>query len=312
MIERDKDVFAQFQTLLGEVHKRIVGVEETIENTLIAIFSDGHILLESVPGMGKTMMARAISETVDCSFKRVQCTPDLSTRDLLGQVVFNEEKKMYDLQKGPIFTNLLLVDEINRAPPITQSALLECMAEKQVTLAGQSYALNQPFIIMATQNPVEQAGTYVLPEAQKDRFMLKVFVKYPTAEDEIKIVKSKLRDEPIEKVFSPAEVLIIRDEIKYNVSLSDTLLDYVVQVVDATRDRREVSTGASPRASIAFMRCSKTRAFMHGRDHVVAEDIQALAYPILRHRIILNPNISEYGTTPDDIIEKILKNVEAP
>lgn len=312
MIERDKDVHAQFQRLLGEVHKRIIGIEESIENTLIAIFSDGHILLESVPGMGKTMMAKAVSDTLDCTFKRVQCTPDLSTRDLLGQVAYNEEKKKYGLQKGPIFTNLLLVDEINRAPPITQSALLECMAEKQVTLGGESYALPQPFTIMATQNPIEQAGTYVLPEAQKDRFMVKVFVKYPNPEDEIAIVKSKLKDETIEKVFSPAEVLIIRDEIKNNVTISDTLLDYVVRIVNATRDRREAATGASPRASIAFMRAGKTKAFLHGRDHVVVEDIQSLAYPILRHRVLLNPNVAEYGTTSDDIIEKILKTVEPP
>jgi MoxR-like ATPase len=312
MIERDKDVYAQFQRMVSEIHKEIIGVEDVIENTLIAIFSDGHILLESVPGMGKTMLARAVADTLDCSFKRVQCTPDLSTKDLLGEVVFDEEKKKYTLHKGPIFTNLLLVDEINRAPPITQSALLECMAEKQVTLSGQSYPMPQPFTIIATQNPVEQAGTYVLPEAQKDRFMVKVSVKYPRPEDEISIVKSKLKVEQIQKVFSPAEVLIIRDEIKNNVSMSDTLLDYVVRIIDATRERREVATGASPRASIAFMRAGKTRAFLYGRDHVTAEDIQLLAYPILRHRLILNPNVAEYGTTADDIIEKILKNIEAP
>jgi len=230
----------------------------------------------------------------------------------MGESTFNQESKKYELRKGPLFTNILLADELNRAPPITQSALLEVMAEKQVTLGGVSYEVPRPFTVIATMNPIEQAGTYVLPEAQKDRFLFKVFVSYPTKEDEISIIKSKLHAVEIGKIFTPPEILIIREEIKNRVNVSETLLEYSVKLVESTRDRREVATGASPRASIAFMRAAKTRAFLHGRDHVTVEDLQVLAYPILRHRVLLNPTVEEYGTTPDEIIGKVLDHVEAP
>lgn len=312
MVERDKEVGQQFSRLLDEIHKRIVGMEETIENTLIAIFSGGHVLLESVPGMGKTMMSKTIADALDCTFKRVQSTGDLTPSNLVGETIYDEKENKYILRKGPIFTNILLMDEINRAPPLTQSALLEIMEEKQVTAMGTTYEVPKPFLVVATQNPVEQVGTYPLPEAQKDRFLFKVVIDYPSKEDEINIVKSKTVYESLEKIFNPAEIMIIGEEIKSSVTISDTLIEYAVKIVDETRVYRGVATGASPRASIYFMNTGKTRAFLHGRDHVIVEDIQSLAYPLLRHRIILDPNVKEFGTTADDVITKVLNLIEPP
>ncbi|MFH0861304.1 MAG: MoxR family ATPase [Candidatus Altiarchaeota archaeon] len=311
-LEKDKDVFQQFSRIINEVHKVIIGNDDIIEGVLISLFCGGHILLESVPGMGKTVLANTIAKTIDCDFKRVQCTNDLTPTELLGESIYDEEEAKYLLRKGPVFTNLLLIDEINRAPPLTQSALLEVMEEKTATFRGVSYKLPQPFIVIATQNPVEQVGTNPLPEAQKDRFLLKLDLEYLSKEDELSILKSKSHHEEVQKVFTPAEALIIKDEIAANVTISETLLDYVTKIVRATRERREVWTGASPRAEIAFMNTGKARAFLHGRDHVTVEDIQYLAYPILRHRIILDPNVRDYGTTTDEVIEKVLSQIEAP
>jgi len=312
MIERDKDVGQQFMRILDEVHKRVIGMDEAIETILIAIFSGGHILLESVPGMGKTMMSRTIADALDCSFKRVQCTADLAPKDMIGDSVYDDKEGKYVLRKGPIFANILLVDEINRAPPLTQSALLEVMEEKQATVRGTTYELPKPFTVLATQNPVEQAGTYPLPEAQKDRFLFKVMISYPTKEDEINIVKSRFEEEKVERIFNPAEIIILQKEIANNVHISDTLIEYSVKIVEATRTFRGVSTGGSIRPSLSFRICAQTRAFLHGRDHVIVEDIQYLALPLLRHRLILDPNVKEFGTTPDDIIGKILQRTEPP
>lgn len=311
-LERDKDVYQQFRQLYDEVHKRIVGNEEVIQGLVIAIFSGGHVILESVPGMGKTMLTKAVADTMEMDFKRIQCTPDLTAHDIVGKVNYDEGTKQYTLEKGPIFTNLLLVDEVNRAPPKTQSALLEAMAEASVTLGGSTHQLPKPCTVMATQNPVEQAGTYPLPEAQKDRFLFQVNMTYLSIEDEVKIMKTKLSEAKISKVFNPPEILILREEIKNNVNVSDSILEYAVRIVDATRKRREVATGGSPRASIAFMQASKAKAFLEGRDYVTAEDIKALSFPILRHRIILNPDSKDFGVTTDDIIAKVLEQVEAP
>jgi MoxR-like ATPase len=312
MIERDKDVGQQFMRILDEVHKRVVGMEEAIETILIAIFAGGHILLESVPGMGKTMMSRTIADALDCTFKRVQCTADLAPKDLIGDSVYDDKEGKYILRKGPIFTNILLVDEINRAPPLTQSGLLEVMEEKQATVRGTTYELPKPFTVLATQNPVEQAGTYPLPEAQKDRFLFKVNISYPTKEDEISIVKSRFDDEKVEKIFNPAEIVILQREIQSNVHMSDTLIEYAVKIVEATRTFRGVATGGSIRPSLSFRYTAQTRAFLHGRDHVTLDDIQYLSFPLLRHRLILDPNVKEFGTTPDDIIGKILARIEPP
>lgn len=312
MIEEGKDIFQQFSRLRDEVHKVIIGNDDVIDAILIALFCEGHVLLESVPGMGKTLLAKTMAQTLECDFMRVQCTPDLTPSDLMGESIFDEEEKKYVLRNGPVFTNVLLIDEINRAPPLTQSALLESMEEKQVTFRGTSYPLPKPFIVLATQNPVEQVGTNPLPEAQKDRFLLKVNMGYLTKEEEISILQSKSYHEKVNKIFTPPEIMIIQEEIKKSVTISDTLKDYATRIVRATRDRREVWTGASPRAEIAFMYCGLARAFLSGRRHVIVEDIQYLAYPILRHRLILDPSVKEYGTSTDEIIEKILARVEPP
>ncbi len=308
----EKNVAQQFARLYDEVHKRIVGNADVIQEILIALLCGGHVLLESVPGMGKTMLAKTIAETLNCDFKRIQGTPDLTTKDIVGELVYDEKAKNYVLRKGPVFTNILLVDEINRAPPMTQSALLEVMEEKNVTMGGTTYPLPNPFIVLATENPVEQKGVYPLPEAQKDRFLFKTIVKYPSKEDEISIIKSKLYDRSINKVFNPAEILIIKNEIKDSVKVNDSVLDYAVRIVEETRNRKEFQTGGSPRASIAFMETVKAMVFLEGRDYVTPADIRRLAYPILRHRVILNPEYREMMITPDEIIKKILEKIEAP
>ncbi len=312
MVERDKDVFQQFRQLGDEVHKRVIGNDEVIEDILIAVFAGGHILLESVPGMGKTVLTKTIAETMDMVFKRIQCTPDVTASDILGKVKYEEAKKEKVLEKGPIFTNLLLVDEINRAQPKTQSALLEAMAEQAVTLGGTTHKLPQPFTVLATQNPVEQLGTYPLPEAQKDRFMFKSVMQYLTLEQEMMIVKSKAEEIKISKIFNPPEILIIREEIENSIAMSDSMLEYLIKIVEGTRTRREVATGGSPRATVDFTKAAKARAFFKGRDSVNAEDIKNLAFPVLRHRIILNPDSRDFGITPDDIISKVLDKVKAP
>ena len=312
MVERDKDVYQQFRQLHDEVHKRIIGTDEVIQCIAIAIFSGGHVLLESVPGMGKTVLSKTIAETMDMDFKRVQCTPDLTATDMMGRIRIDEATKEKSLERGPIFTNILLIDEINRAQPITQSALLEAMAEQTVTLSGVSYPLPKPFTVLATQNPVEQLGTYPLPEAQKDRFLFQVNIKYPTMEEEMLIVKSKKSDAMINKIFNPPEVLIIREEIRGSVTISDSVLEYALKLVEGTRTRREVAVGASPRASIAFSEASKARAFLEGRNYATVDDIRVLAFPILRHRIILNPDSRDFGITTDDVISKVLEHVEVP
>jgi MoxR-like ATPase len=312
MVERDKDVFQQFRQLTDEVHKKVIGNDDVIENIFISIFAGGNVLLESVPGMGKTVLIKTIADTMDMSFKRVQCTPDLTATDIMGKIAFDEAKKEHVLEKGPIFANLVLIDEINRAPAKTQSALLEAMEEESVTLAGVTHKLPQPFTVLATQNPVEQLGTFPLPEAQKDRFMFMSVMQYLSLEEEMQIIKSKTKDTAINKIFNPPEILIIREEIKNNITMSDSVLEYAIKIIQGTRTRREVSTGGSPRATVAFCKAAKARAFFRGRDYVNAEDIKALSFPLLRHRIILNPDSKDFGVTPDDIIAKVLEKVEPP
>jgi len=312
MVEKDKDVFQQFRQIADEVHKKIIGNDEVIENILIAVFSGGHILLESVPGMGKTVLIKTIADTMDMQFARIQCTPDLTATDIMGTIRYDEAKKENVLDKGPIFTNLLLIDEINRALPRTQSALLEAMAEGEVTLAGVTHNLTQPFTVLATQNPVEQAGTNPLPEAQKDRFMFMSVMQYLSMEEEMMIIKAKMKDSKVNKIFNPPEILIIREEISQSVTVSDSLLEYLIKIIEGTRVRREVSTGASPRATVDFTKAAKARAFFRGRDFVNAEDVKTLAFPVLRHRIILNPDSKDFGVTTDDIIAKVLEHVEPP
>lgn len=311
-ITGDRDVYQQFARLYDEIRKRIVGNEEVVECILIALLCDGHVLLESVPGMGKTMLAKTISETLNCEFKRIQGTPDLTATDITGKLIYDDKKDTHYLRKGPVFTNILLVDEINRTQPMTQAALLEVMEEKKVTMGGVSYELPKPFIVLATENPVEQRGVYPLPEAQKDRFLFKVVMEYLSIEKEADILKTKLRMGKLKTIFNPAEILILRKEVKESVTIDDSIVDYMIRIVDETRNRREFQTGASPRASIAFMQTSKAKVFLEGRSNVTVADIRGLAYPILRHRVILNPEFVEMRVTPDQVIAKIMDKIEAP
>lgn len=312
MVDRDKDVFQQFRQIADEIHKKVIGNDEVVENILIGIFSGGHVLLESVPGMGKTVLIKAVADTMDMDFKRIQCTPDLTATDIMGQIRFDEGKKENVFEKGPIFTNLLLIDEINRAQPKTQSALLEAMAEGAVTIGGMTYQLPQPFNVLATENPVEQMGTFPLPEAQRDRFMFLSVLQYLSLEEEMQIIKTKFKDSKINSIFNPPEILIIREEIKNSVTISDSVLEYALKIIGGTRTRREVATGGSPRATIDFIKAAKARAFFRGRDYVTAEDVKMLSFPVLRHRIILNPDSKDFGITPDDVIAKVLEHVEPP
>ncbi len=312
VVERDKDIQQQFRSIYDEIHKVIIGNDEVIENVLIALFADGHVLLESVPGMGKTMLTNTIAQTLEFDFKRIQGTPDLAASDILGKLVFDEKTHQYRVVKGPVFTNILLLDEINRAQPKTQSALLEAMAEKKITLGTETYQLPKPFIVIATQNPIEQMGTYPLPEAQLDRFLFKSVLKYLTQEEEILIMKSTLTEKKVNPVFNPAEIRIIQKEIVDSVFVADSVLEYATKIIDETRSRKELSVGASPRASIAFMKTTKVRAFIEGRDHATPDDVRKLAFPILRHRILLYPHYTDMGVTTDDIIAKILNKLESP
>ncbi|MBN2251998.1 MAG: MoxR family ATPase [Candidatus Altiarchaeota archaeon] len=311
-IKIDKDVYQQFSRLYDEIRKRIVGYDDVVQCILISLLCDGHVLLESVPGMGKTMLAKTLSETLACDFKRIQGTADLTSEQITGKVVYDEAANKYVLQKGPVFTNILLMDEINRAPPMSQSALLEVMEEKKATIAGTTYELPKPFIVLATENPLEQKGVFPLPEAQKDRFLFKVIMMYLTKEQETAIIKTKFREDRINKILNPAEILILRKEAQESVEISDSVMEYAVRIVEETRNRKELQTGASPRASIAFVKTAKAKAFLEGRDNVTAADIKKLAYPILRHRVILNPEFVEMRVTADQIIKKILDKIEVP
>lgn len=301
-----------YEEVIGEVRKIIVGKEDTLADILIAIFTEGHALLEGVPGIAKTKMANTLAKTLNCEFKRIQFTPDLLPADIIGTMVYDSKLNQFILKKGPIFTNVLLADEINRAPPKTQSALLEAMEERQVTIDGVTYPLPYPFVVLATQNPIEMEGTYPLPEAQVDRFLLKLVLGYPTQEEEKNILELKMKAEAsISKVLAPDEIRRINTEIN-QVYVDRSILDYIIDLVFATRNREDVQLGASPRASITFLNCAKAKARIQDRDYVIPDDIKSLAYPVLRHRIILNPESELEGITIDDVIGDVLKNVKVP
>ncbi len=297
-----------------EVSKVIVGQEEVIEQIIVSILCDGNILLESNPGMGKTMTVRTISEVIGLDFSRIQSTPDLMPSDITGTHIIQEDDTNTDFvfQKGPIFANMVLVDEINRATPKTQSALLEAMEERQVTVGNESYELKQPFFLMATQNPIEQEGTYPLPEAQRDRFMMKVELDYPDINEERDIVERFTNDLEFEpdlgQVLSSSS-LVRMQEFTREVPIADDIRNKAVKLVRKTRDHDDLDYGASPRASMQMVLAAKARALLQGRSHVSTSDINSMAKPVIRHRIGLNFQAEKEGKTEDDIIEDILDSL---
>ncbi|NOX61059.1 MAG: MoxR family ATPase [Chloroflexi bacterium] len=312
-------LYQRYQKIRSEAAKVIVGQEEVIEQVFIAFFSGGHVLLEGVPGTAKTLLAKTLARLIEADFNRVQFTPDLMPSDIVGTNVFDMKSGHFHLKKGPIFTNILLGDEINRAPAKTQAALLEAMEEKQVTIDGVRFGLNDPFMVLATQNPVEYEGTYPLPEAQLDRFMFKILVDYPPHEVEREVLLRYHRGfdaraldiSGIQSVISPAELPAIRDEIR-SVTVEDGVLDYIIKIAAASRRSRDLLLGGSPRASITLLLTAKTHAALQGRDFVTPDDVKIVALPTYRHRIILRPEAEIEGMTPDDAVRRILAGVEAP
>jgi len=300
-----------------QLQKVIVGQKEMIDLLLVALLSDGHVLIEGVPGVAKTITAKLLSKTIDVDFSRIQFTPDLMPSDILGTSVFNAKIGDFEFKKGPIFSNMVLIDEINRAPAKTQAALFEVMEEKQITMDGVRYEMNAPFMVLATQNPIEQEGTYRLPEAQLDRFLFKIVVDYPTAEDELEIVireqalKNTTKDEKIETIIKGEEIINFRKLI-HEVNIEENLLKYITNVVVNTRSNAQLYLGASPRATIAILNASKTFAAIEGRDFVTPEDIKKAAIPVLQHRVIVTPEREMEGVTSKQIIEQIIESVEIP
>ncbi len=303
-----------FKELVDEIGKVIVGQHEAVEHILIAILCNSHALVESNPGLAKTLTISTISKALDLKFSRIQCTPDLMPSDITGTTIIEDVggKKQYRFEAGPVFANIVLADEINRASPKTQSALLEAMQEKQVTIGNKTYLLDKPFFILATQNPIEMEGTYPLPEAQLDRFLLKILMDYPTVDDENEIVNRYTKNivPSVRQVVSKSEVLELQ-KLTRDVPIAEDIKKRAINIVFATRAKSEhIEYGASPRASIGIILAAKARALMRGRNYVSAEDIDTMAYPVLRHRVILTFESERKGMTTDQVISDLLKNVK--
>jgi MoxR-like ATPase len=304
-----------FNKITKEVNKVVVGQNEVIEQIMIGILANSNVLLESPPGLGKTLTVKAISEVMDLKFSRIQFTPDLMPSDVTGTQIIEEVngKRFFKFEQGPIFANIVLGDEINRATPKTQSALLEAMQEKQVTIGNKTYQLDKPFFVLATQNPIEQEGTYILPEAQTDRFLLKILIDYPTSEEELEIINrytSGEKEIKLNKIIGKNSLITLQG-LTRQVPVSSEIKNRVVKIINATREKKDLlEYGASPRASIGLILASKARAILNGRSHVSKEDIDKMALPILRHRIVLNFDAERKGLTPDEVIKKILDSVK--
>ncbi len=305
------------QRIREELAKVIVGQYDGIDMMLAAIFSGGHILVEGVPGIAKTLMAKLLARTLNTGFSRIQFTPDLMPSDVIGTTVFNVKTSEFSFNKGPVFSNIVLIDEINRAPAKTQAALFEVMEEYQVTVDGQTYPMEFPFFVMATQNPIEQEGTYKLPEAQLDRFLVRIILDYPGLGEEKNILRRfqndfniSLRDS-VKPVLSPEDIRACR-ELVQQIYIKEELLDYIATIVHHTRNNGDLFLGASPRASLAIMKMSKAFAAIQGRDFVTPDDIRHVAWPVLNHRIILTPEREMEGFTTKNVIDDIISKIEVP
>ena len=330
MEEQYQDKTPEFQSRLGmtdlrnnldrvkaEIGKVIIGQENMIEHLLVALLSNGHVLIEGVPGVAKTITAKLLAKTISVDFSRIQFTPDLMPSDILGTSVFNVKEADFKYKKGPIFSNFILIDEINRSPAKTQSALFEVMEEQQITMDGVKYQMEEPFLVVATQNPIEHEGTYRLPEAQLDRFLFKIEVGYPNLEQEIEIIKNqhnnRLEDKTdvVQTVISGQQLKQYQQLVK-EIVVEQNLLEYIAKIIVNTRENQFLYLGASPRASLALLTSSKAFAAIRGRDFVTPEDIKEASFAVLRHRIIVSPEREMEGLTADEIIRQILESIEVP
>jgi MoxR-like ATPase len=314
------DTFASlYQAARREIAKVIVGQEDVIEQTLVCLFAGGHVLIEGIPGTAKTLLVRVLARIFNCQFKRIQFTPDLMPADIVGTSVFDPHQSSFQFRPGPIFAQFVLGDEINRAPAKTQAALLEAMQERQVTVDGTTYPLPAVFTVFATQNPIEQEGTYPLPEAQLDRFMMKTLVTYPDLAQEVGILRvhqQGIRIEDLDRfdlqqVGGAKELLAAGDDLRARL-IREELLEYIARLVRATRDNLRVEVGASPRSGLMLLMAGKARAALHGRGHVVPDDIKAVVKPVLRHRLLLKPGAEVDGFTTDHVLDEILGRMEIP
>jgi MoxR-like ATPase len=304
-------------SLQAEIRKVIVGQDEMVQLIITAIIADGHVLIEGVPGVAKTLAAKLVSKSLQTAFSRIQFTPDLMPSDVLGTNIFNPGSGRFEFKKGPVFSNIVLIDEINRAPAKTQSALFEVMEERQVTIDGTSHKMKLPFMVLATQNPIEQEGTYRLPEAQLDRFIFKIKVPYPSEAEEVTILQrfhqldNDSKTENVNAVINAEEIVHLR-QLARKIIVEDKLLTFIAKIVTATRNDKAIYLGASPRASLAFLQAAKATAAIAGRDFITPDDIIFVSVPVLRHRIILTPEKEMEGVTEDEVINKIVHSIEVP
>ena len=313
--------YLKIQKVISEVSKVVVGQDYMVKRLLMGLFTQGHILLEGVPGLAKTLTVNTVSNVLKLDFKRIQFTPDLLPSDVIGTMIYNQKKTSFEVKKGPVFSNIILADEINRSPAKVQSALLESMQERQVTIGETSFNLDSPFLVLATQNPIDQEGTYPLPEAQRDRFMMKLNVNYPSKEEELKIMQRMTNlnfNSNVKTILSKRDISSTQNEIN-KISVSESIENYIIEIVFATRKpslvkldelSNYISFGASPRASINLSLAAKANAFFNNRDYVIPDDIKEIAYDVLNHRIILNYEAEAEGITSQEIIKKILDRVE--
>jgi MoxR-like ATPase len=302
-----------------QIGKALIGQADVIDQVLIALLAGGHVLIEGVPGLGKTLLVRALAKTFDGRFARIQFTPDLMPADVTGHTLYDQATRQFTTRKGPVFTNLLLADEINRAPAKTQAALLEVMQEGQVTIEGVAHALSPPFMVLATQNPIEQEGTYALPEAQLDRFLLKIRIDFPGHEDEHRMVRlvthkqvgDRLNVEAVSTLLAPAAVIALQ-RFAASLTVDERVSDYAVRIARATRTWPGISAGASPRGGISMVRAARAHALLQGRDFVAPDDVKSMALPALRHRVTLAPELEIEGQSSDSVLTALLAKVEAP
>ena len=313
-IKTTADVGELSKRIIGNVEQAIVGKRKQLVLSLVTWFSGGHILLEDVPGVAKTMLARALAKSVGCKFKRVQCTPDLLPTDVTGTSIFNQKKSQFEFRPGPVFTQILLADEINRATPRTQASLLEAMAEARVTVDGNTHALQPPFVVIATQNPVDHEGTFPLPEAQLDRFMMRFSLGYPSMQEELRMLEMLQHSHPVDQLKPVAEAneVAAAQQIIRMVHVDPRVREYLLQIISQTRQHADLALGGSPRATIALFRCSQAMAAIRGRDYVLPDDIKKIIAPVMNHRLIVRPESRLRKITGEKVIEEIVGEIAVP